>query len=421
MGERKDNSCFSVIQEKRCTGCGNCSRICPKHCLIMAKDKAGFTVSKIADSDACLNCGACKAVCPELSARQALPVKSLPKCYAAWHKDADIVRKSSSGGVFTAFASYVIDHGGWVAGVVMENNAAKYIISNRHEDLSLMRGSKYIPADFFPVMDELIQKLRSGDTVLAVLLPCAAAALRKLVPAGKFPGKLYVIDMICAGVPSPYYFQLETSRRKMTVSRFRCKSNGNGWRKSQGLWGVDSKSGADMAVPVSNSPFYNAFACGQILRQSCYDCRHADLERASDITIGDFWGESRFPEQENDGISMIMINSAEGNAFLEEVSGQLNIHPALLSDAARKNPRLIFGKDLRSEYFLRKIFLKIVDRLPFFLLKFFYGGGYKRKFFNKLPYRIFWRKNARHRKLILKMQQEAFAKLTEMEKGGCNE
>ena len=91
MGERRENSCFPVILEKRCTGCGNCSRVCPKHCLIMAKDKAGFTVSKIVDPDACLNCGACKAVCPELSSRQALSVKSLPKCYAAWHKDADIV------------------------------------------------------------------------------------------------------------------------------------------------------------------------------------------------------------------------------------------------------------------------------------------------------------------------------------------
>ena len=388
----------------------------------MTKDNAGFSVSEITDAEACVNCGACKAVCPELSSPLLTsPLKPLPKCYASWHKDPDIVRESSSGGVFSAFSQYIIDHGGWVAGVVMENNSARYVISNRHEDLSLMRGSKYIPADFFPAVDELIQKLRSGDTVLAVLLPCAAAALRKLVPVGKYPGKLYMIDMICAGVPSPRYFQLETSKRNMTVSRFRCKSGGFFWRKSQGLWGVDSNYGADIFIPVANSPFYNAFACGQILRQSCYDCRHAGLERASDITIGDFWGESRFPEQEKDGISMIMVNSSTGDALLAEVSGLLNIHPASLSDAARKNPRLIFGKDPRHGYYLRKIFPEIIGKLPLFLLNFFYGGGYKRKFFGKLPYRIFWRKNAGHRKQILRMQQEALNKLTGSEKGGCNE
>ena len=175
MDERRENNCFSVIRENRCTGCGNCSRVCHKHCLNMTKDRAGFSVSEITDAEACVNCGACKAVCPEFSSPfLTSSLKPLPKCYASWHKDPDIVRESSSGGVFSAFSQYIIDHGGWVAGVVMENNSARYVISNRHEDLSLMRGSKYIPADFFPVVDELIQKLRSGDTVLAVLLPCAS-------------------------------------------------------------------------------------------------------------------------------------------------------------------------------------------------------------------------------------------------------
>ena len=180
--------------------------------------------------------------------------------------------------------------------------------------------------------------------------------------------------------------------------------------KSKFLFAKSQSNGKTSIIPIKKSPFYNAFACSEILRNSCYDCQHAKLPRESDLTLADFWGEKRFPEQQKSGISMIMVNSQTGKELLE-ATPYLELHQASLLDAVSKNPRIYNGIDVHRNYFLRKHFYYAVKHFPLWLLHLFYGGSYQRKIFGKLPYRILWNKRAKHRRILEEQKKQAFSKI----------
>ncbi|HJZ90015.1 MAG TPA: 4Fe-4S dicluster domain-containing protein [Gemmataceae bacterium] len=48
-----------VLDETRCTGCGDCVAVCPVDCLAMA-----VAVPWLIRPGACVSCAACVAICP---------------------------------------------------------------------------------------------------------------------------------------------------------------------------------------------------------------------------------------------------------------------------------------------------------------------------------------------------------------------
>ena len=406
------NVLSKVVANNHCTGCSNCVDICPKHCLELVRDAAGFTLTSFIENKSCIDCGLCLKVCPEISS-SVQETTVYPECFASWHKDTNTVRRSSSGGVFSALAETVIEHGGVVAGVVLQDNRAIYKLTDTIEGIRDFCGSKYIPAELNDVIHQTEKYLKSGRTVLFPALPCLAEALRKRFSGKNFPGIIYIVDLVCAGVPSPVYFQKEMQKRNVEVISFRNKSENISWLKSVNFLVRSRKNQKVFSILPKNSPFYNAFLCGQIMRNSCYECHHAHFPRPGDITIADFWGENRFPEQQQHGISMIIANNQPGRELLEKASAKLVMEPASLIDAANKNPRLYFGIKPQRDYLLRKYFPLAIKYLPLWLLNFFYGGGYRRMIFGKLPYKLLWRKKAGHRK---KIEQQQNATLEELKK-----
>ena len=52
-----------------CKGCGLCVSACPKHLLVLAKDKInkkGYFAAEVADPEGCIACGTCARVCPDV-------------------------------------------------------------------------------------------------------------------------------------------------------------------------------------------------------------------------------------------------------------------------------------------------------------------------------------------------------------------
>ena len=67
----------------------------------------------------CIDCGLCKNVCPEIEKNQ---YNSVIGSYAAITKDKDAIDRSTSGGVFSEIAKYIIMHSGVVYGCSWNDN-----------------------------------------------------------------------------------------------------------------------------------------------------------------------------------------------------------------------------------------------------------------------------------------------------------
>ena len=95
-----------LADHTHCTGCTACASGCPKDAITMERDREGFAYPVI-DGAACVRCGHCTAVCPVLRER---PQSSMPAVFAAWNRNDEIRRDSTSGGVFTLLAEYILEN-----------------------------------------------------------------------------------------------------------------------------------------------------------------------------------------------------------------------------------------------------------------------------------------------------------------------
>jgi formate hydrogenlyase subunit 6/NADH:ubiquinone oxidoreductase subunit I len=57
-----------VIDFRRCTGCGDCLRICPTQCLVTVNE-----IPVVTTANACIRCEACALVCPTQAVFWMLP------------------------------------------------------------------------------------------------------------------------------------------------------------------------------------------------------------------------------------------------------------------------------------------------------------------------------------------------------------
>lgn len=107
-----------MVSETLCTGCTACKSICPVKAISMIRNKEGF-LYPIIDMEKCVGCGLCDKVCPE----QSISEKFYPKQVIYAKNKDDLVRiNSSSGGMFTAIADFVLKNEGIVYGALYDEN-----------------------------------------------------------------------------------------------------------------------------------------------------------------------------------------------------------------------------------------------------------------------------------------------------------
>ena len=113
---------INIIDKINCNGCNACFDACSDaQAITFSTDKEGFWYPKV-DLDKCTDCGLCEKVCPELNAdSEKLKVGGEPMVYAARHKNIEVIKDSTSGGIFTAFAELFYSMGGYVGGAVYDD------------------------------------------------------------------------------------------------------------------------------------------------------------------------------------------------------------------------------------------------------------------------------------------------------------
>ncbi|BDI74776.1 hypothetical protein PC1C4_14980 [Paraprevotella clara] len=140
---------------------------------------------------------------------------------------------STSGGAFSALAEVMYEQGGYVSGAVYDENFLVHnFVSDKPEDLSRLRSSKYLQSNAEGLYARIRELLRNGKKVLACGTPCQMAALRLFLH--KDYDNLVIVDFICRGVNSPKVYRkyLDSLERKYggKVVYVKAKNKELGWR-----------------------------------------------------------------------------------------------------------------------------------------------------------------------------------------------
>lgn len=314
---------ISALDRSKCTACGACAQKCPVGCISMSEGQ--YEKQPVVDSIKCVSCGMCVRVCP---IDKETKISYEQKAYALVNHDHDQLMQEASGGAFGIFATYVLEHGGVVYGCAFTNLKAQHIRVDNIKKLPKLFGSKYLQSDTLNTYSQVMNDLKNGMLVLYSGTPCQIAGLLGFLDNKPYE-KLITIDIICHGVPSQAYFDkfiqgLENDKKIDIASfSFRDKENKK-WGLSGTYKGTYKGTGKNFSKNLFyfDHYYYYYFLRGFTYRKSCYQCKYANLNRVSDITIGDLWGEEqfRFNFDTKNGCSLAIVNTAKGHNLISEVS-----------------------------------------------------------------------------------------------------
>lgn len=324
---------------KDCCGCGACEQLCPKNCITFEYDSEGFLYPQV-NADLCTDCGLCAKRCPITS-----DVKrgKNPEVYAAKYTDRDTVFNSTSGGIFISLALNVLEKGGIVFGCAYDENlVANHIAVESKDELYRLQSSKYVQSETRGIFAKVKKELENGREVLFSGTGCQAAGLKAFL--NKDYPNLLIADIVCHGVPSPKLFAKYVDFMgkklggKLTEYNFRSKEK-RGWDLYYKA-SNDKKSKSDYGF---FDAYYNAFLTCKTYRESCYSCKFANSERAGDITLADYWGIQKIHPEffDNNGVSLVLVNSERGRKAWEEISGNVKAIPSTIEKAAVQNINLV--------------------------------------------------------------------------------
>lgn len=309
-----------ALESVNCTGCGACAATCPKDAINMQPDEWGYYRSKVS-AEKCIHCKKCIQVCTALKTRQGKD-GNLPDCYAYISSDKELLRKSSSGGVFTALARKVLEAKGAVVGAAWRDDfSVEHIIVENESDLWKLRKSKYLQSYVGDILRQVKQLLDSGRQVLFSGTPCQVAGLRSYL--GKDYDRLLCVDIFCSNAPSAMFFQKyaeDSFGGSLKEYEFRYKSDEVKWDCFHIR--AELKDGQTiLRNGPSEDAFQRVFHNHVMCSPHCEKCTYQLFPRAGDLSIGDFWGIGKQdPTIETaNGVSIVLCNTAKGRRFFDSL------------------------------------------------------------------------------------------------------
>lgn len=335
---------IDLLHRNECTGCKMCADACPKSAISFKTDERGFWYPKI-DYDKCVHCEVCSRKCPSMS-KDVNEQGTGPITYSAWLKDDGMRVESTSGGMFYAFAAYIMSQGGAIAGCSYSDDwkSAKHIIIDSFDDLYKVVGSKYFQSDTAGIYKAVKNRLNEGKPLLFCGTPCQVAALHSYL--GKDYENLYYLDFICRSINSPLAFKsyLEELEKKHNakVNYVHLKNKKNGWHSLASQ--VKFENGDEEINDKDHDWWVKGFIYNDLYtRESCFNCQYKTLPRQNaDISIGDFWGiQYQSEEDERKGISVVLVNTEKGKQLFDAVKDQLKYYKSSINLALPGNPALL--------------------------------------------------------------------------------
>lgn len=249
----------------------------------------------------------------------------IPSAYACYAKNMEILKRSSSGGLFYLLGENVIKKNGVVFGARFDENwEAVHDKAEKIDELSQYMGSKYLQSKIGDTYILAEKYLKSGRIVLFSGTPCQIAGLKSFLNDDY--DNLLTIDLLCHGVPSAVIWReyIKKIQRKSRIKSVNFRDKKNGWLNYS--LKVEFENGKIYQKTRETDPYMRGFIKNSYLRPSCYECQ-IKKNNVADITLGDFWSVFIIcPEMYNPmGTSVVLVNSDKGMCALQSIEDQLEI------------------------------------------------------------------------------------------------
>lgn len=246
------------------------------------------------------------------------------KVYSFQNSDNELL-KASSGGAFFAIASSFdsIFNSPVFFGATFDeslNVIHKYVTSLEHA--RIFQGSKYVRSDTQKCYESVKEFLLEDRAVLFSGTPCQIAGLNKFLDKNKTSTeKLLAVDIICHGVPRK---DIYIDYINWISKRHRAKPVSLCFRDKRGKWedycvSIDLDNGERLFNTYELRTYMRLFFSKVIISKGCFKCPYSNLNRVSDITIGDFWGIDDVIEgyKKKKGVSLVLVNTDKGQRVFD--------------------------------------------------------------------------------------------------------
>lgn len=263
----------------------------------------------------------------------------------AGHVSKKVLDHSTSGGVFTAISDAILDENGVVYGAIHDKQVyTKHFRAVRSTERDRMCGAKYVQSEIGLIYREVLCDLKAGRKVLFTGTPCQVDGLRHFLSKEEYSENLLLVDLICAGVPSPMvfrdYIQYYEKKKGKPISEHLHRSKKKGWGPHIEV--TRFQDGSEDWHSALSQGWTNLFHSGCYNRRSCYTCPYLSEKRVSDITLGDFWGykEAGITLPQKEGLSLVLVNTRKGYETFEKAKRELIIEESTIEQALIGQPRL---------------------------------------------------------------------------------
>lgn len=309
-----------------CNGCMACIAKCKMGAITIEKQPMAYNA--VIDEDKCISCKSCYSVCPRNNDSD---LKTKPiKWYQGW-AGKDLRGYSTSGGAASAIITEFIHTGGYVCSCIFHDGEFRFKLSNEIRDVKRFAGSKYVKSNPEGIYSEVNKLLREGEKVLFLGLPCQVAAVKNYIPK-ELQRRLFTVDLICHGTPSPELFVKYLSDHNIDIFTLDDISF-----RSKGDYDVRSEYKQIVSSTVIDRYLFS-FLKKLNYTENCYSCQFATLERVSDLTLGDSWGSKLEGNEQKRGISLLLSQTEKGNELIN--NSDLQLFDVDLDTAVQSNAQL---------------------------------------------------------------------------------
>lgn len=314
----------SIKKVNDCTGCRSCEQNCPQKAISFIENEEGFLFPTI-EEKLCVNCGKCLRSCPQFD-NSGLQSEIIRGVYVGLNNNQYDLMTSSSGGIMSAIATYILKNEGIVFGARLDLDTISCYTDQAQslEELDYLKGSKYVQCNTGDVFSRIENQLKIGKMVLYVAVPCQIAGLKKYL--NNEYENLITVDILCHGVPSIKLLRSHISylekKYKGNVKELKFRAKDKFPNKSTMRYLIGKKR---ICLLGKCDPYYQTFISGIAYRECCYTCNYASTTRVGDITLGDYWGVNNFHKDfdNSKGVSLVIVNTSKGEKVLNECDVQL--------------------------------------------------------------------------------------------------